>query len=144
MYIYCILFHYREANWHAISDKKKLLIPFQRPTPLPICVECLGTDKCNPVGEEEPLISCYGCGNSVHPSCRVYSVDLVHKFQREGWTCDDCKCCLICGESQTNVRSFSCSETDILFAKLYMYREKSFSWDRNLSTLHHHFQFNKL
>jgi hypothetical protein len=35
-------------------------------------VECLGTDKCNPVGEEEALISCYGCGNSVHPSCRVY------------------------------------------------------------------------
>ena len=34
---------------------------------------------------------------------RVYSVDLVHKFQREGWTCDDCKCCLICGDSQTNV-----------------------------------------
>jgi hypothetical protein len=98
------------------------LIPFQRPTPLPICVECLGTDKCNPVGEEEPLISCYGCGNSVHPSCRVYSVDLVHKFQREGWTCDDCKCCLICGESQTNVRSFSCSETDTLFAKLYIVR----------------------
>ena len=27
----------------------------------------------------------------------------MHKFQREGWTCDDCKCCLICGESQTNV-----------------------------------------
>ena len=78
---------------------------FQRPTPLPICVECLGTDKCNPVGEEEPLISCYGCGNSVHPSCRVYSLDLVQKFQREGWTCDDCKCCLICGESQTNVSS---------------------------------------
>ena len=32
-----------------------------------------------------------------------FSLDLVHKFQREGWTCDDCKCCLICGESQTNV-----------------------------------------
>ena len=33
---------------------------FQRPAPLPICVECLGTEKCNPVGKEEALISCYG------------------------------------------------------------------------------------
>merc|ERR1712012_629751 len=36
-----------------------------RPAPLPICVECLGTDKCNPMSKEEALISCYGCGNSV-------------------------------------------------------------------------------
>ena len=75
----------------------------QRPAPLPICVECLGTDKCNPMSKEEALISCYGCGNSVHPSCRVYSADLVQHFQKEGWTCDDCKTCIVCSESQTNV-----------------------------------------
>ena len=75
-------------------------------------MECLGTDKCNPVGEEEPLISCYGCGNSVHPSCRVYSADLVHHFQKEGWTCDDCKVCLVCGESQTNEDLIICEYCD--------------------------------
>ena len=31
------------------------------------------------------------------------SADLVHHFEKEGWTCDDCKVCLVCGESQTNV-----------------------------------------
>ena len=36
------------------------------------------------IGKEEALISCYGCGNSVHPSCRVYSADLVQHFQKEG------------------------------------------------------------
>ena len=44
-----------------------------------------------------------GCGNSVHPSCRVYSADLKAHFQKEGWTCDDCKTCIVCNESQTNV-----------------------------------------
>merc|ERR1711997_68305 len=87
-------------------------VDLRRPTPLPICVECLGTDKCNPVGEEEPLISCYGCGNSVHPSCRVYSADLVHHFEKEGWTCDDCKVCLVCGESQTNEDLIICEYCD--------------------------------
>ena len=27
----------------------------------------------------------------------------MHHFEKEGWTCDDCKVCLVCGESQTNV-----------------------------------------
>ena len=80
----------------------------QRPAPLPICVECLGTEKLNSIGKEEALISCYGCGNSVHPSCRVYSADLVQHFQKEGWTCDDCKTCIVCSESQTNVSLENC------------------------------------
>ena len=90
-------------------------------------------------GKEEALISCYGCGNSVHPSCRVYSADLVQHFQKEGkqtadillnifsenfvklisqhffffftgWTCDDCKTCIVCSESQTNVSVVFCKK----------------------------------
>merc|ERR1712061_804551 len=51
-------------------------------------------------------------GNSVHPSCRVYSADLVHHFEKEGWTCDDCKVCLVCGESQTNEDLIICEYCD--------------------------------
>ena len=76
---------------------------FQRPNPVPICCECLGPHTCNPAGEAESLISCFGCGTSVHPSCRVYSRDLVDHFNEQGWTCDDCKTCLVCGETQKNV-----------------------------------------
>lgn len=71
----------------------------QRPQPRPICCECLGTGT-----PSESLISCYGCGASVHPSCRVYSADLAQHFQRHGWTCDDCKVCIVCAKTQKNVR----------------------------------------
>jgi len=72
---------------------------FLKPQVVPICTECLGTESCNPVGEAECLVSCYGCGQSVHPSCRVYSSELVHYFEQNGWTCDDCKACIVCDES---------------------------------------------
>merc|ERR1712106_386155 len=72
---------------------------FLKPQVVPICTECLGTESCNPVGEAESLVSCYGCGQSVHPSCRVYSPELVHYFEQQGWTCDDCKPCIVCDES---------------------------------------------
>ena len=64
------------------------------------------------IGKEEALISCYGCGNSVHPSCRVYSADLVQHFEKEGWTCDDCKTCIVCSESQTNEDLIICEYCD--------------------------------
>merc|ERR550519_2008795 len=76
---------------------------YLRPQPVPICCECLGTEHCNPVGENEALVSCAGCGQSVHPSCRAYSPELVHHFEQEGWTCDDCKACVVCDENQSNV-----------------------------------------
>ena len=47
------------------------LFPPQKPPIVPICTECLGTEACNPGGEAERLVSCHGCGQSVHPSCRV-------------------------------------------------------------------------
>ena len=43
----------------------------QKPPIVPICTECLGTEAANPAGEAERLVSCHGCGQSVHPSCRV-------------------------------------------------------------------------
>ena len=92
---------------------KKVCNLFQRPTPRPICCECLGTEARNNSGEREALISCFGCGNSVHPSCRVYSADLVKHFVRHGWTCDDCKTCLVCGEAQKNEDLIICEYCDL-------------------------------
>ena len=66
---------------------------------VPICTECLGTEGCNPAGEVENLVSCHGCGQSVHPSCRVYSTELVHYYEQHGWICDECKPCIVCDES---------------------------------------------
>ena len=57
--------------------------------------------------------SCFGCGNSVHPSCRVYSADLVRHFVRHGWTCDDCKTCIVCGEAQKNEDLIICEYCDL-------------------------------
>ena len=42
----------------------------------------------------------------------TYSADLVHHFEKEGWTCDDCKVCLVCGESQTNEDLIICEYCD--------------------------------
>merc|ERR1712045_206638 len=67
-----------------------------KPQAVPICCECLGTVGANPSGEEEHLVSCWGCGQSVHPSCRVYSNELTAYFEENGWTCDDCKPCIVC------------------------------------------------
>merc|ERR1719319_955367 len=72
---------------------------FLKPQVVPICTECLGTEACNPIGEAESLVSCWGCGQSVHPSCRVYATELVAYFEQHGWTCDDCKACIVCDES---------------------------------------------
>ncbi|XP_059098251.1 histone acetyltransferase KAT6A-like isoform X2 [Tigriopus californicus] len=83
-----------------------------RPTPLPICCECLGTETGNPNGEHESLISCHGCGTSVHPSCRVYSNDLVLHFQENGWVCDECKNCLVCGLTQKEEDLIICEYCD--------------------------------
>ena len=51
------------------------------------------------MGEVENLVSCHGCGQSVHPSCRVYSTELVNYYEQHGWICDECKPCIVCDES---------------------------------------------
>ena len=33
------------------------------------------------------------------PPCRVYASELVAYFEQHGWTCDDCKACIVCDES---------------------------------------------
>ena len=32
-------------------------------------------------------------------SCRVYATELVAYFEQHGWTCDDCKACIVCDQS---------------------------------------------
>jgi len=95
----------REKKERKLKKKQKNVSssteesPVKKPQVVPICTECLGTESSNPVGEAESLVSCYGCGQSVHPSCRAYSPELVHYFEQHGWTCDDCKPCIVCDES---------------------------------------------
>ncbi len=72
----------------------------------------MGQESSNTHGEKEALISCFGCGASVHPSCRVYSSDLVSHFERVGWTCDDCKTCIACGEAQKTEDLIICEYCD--------------------------------
>ena len=31
--------------------------------------------------------------------CRVYATELVAYFEQHGWTCDDCKACIVCDQS---------------------------------------------
>ena len=89
-----------------------MLFRFQRLNPTPICCECLGTTAANQAGEPEKLISCFGCGTSVHPSCRVYSKELIKHFEDVGWTCDECKTCLVCSETQKNEDLIICEYCD--------------------------------
>ena len=30
---------------------------------------------------------------------RVYATELVAYFEQHGWTCDDCKACIVCDQS---------------------------------------------
>ncbi len=96
-----------DLSIQSIQSEKNAVTTFfflrQRPTPAPICCECLGTERANQQGEPEELISDPSCGTSVHPKCRVYSAELVAHFKSVGWTCDDCKVCLVCAKTQTKV-----------------------------------------
>ena len=59
----------------------------QKPPIVPICTECLGTESCNPAGEAEALVSCAGCGQSVHPSCRVYRYGTLYFVKLSNFFC---------------------------------------------------------
>jgi len=85
----------RQKNVSSSTEES----PAKKPQVVPICTECLGTEACNTTGEAEALVSCWGCGQSVHPSCRVYATELVAYFEQHGWTCDDCKACIVCDQS---------------------------------------------
>merc|ERR1719239_2061709 len=95
----------RQKNVSSSTEES----PAKKPQVVPICTECLGTEACNTTGEAEALVSCWGCGQSVHPSCRVYATELVAYFEQHGWTCDDCKACIVCDQSPSESEKISWS-----------------------------------
>eukprot|EP00731_Ephydatia_muelleri_P030978 Em0022g492a len=75
--------------------------PFPPPSapPSAVCSFCLGTAKQNRDREPEELVSCHECGNSGHPTCLKYSLDLVERIRAEPWLCLECKKCMVCGQA---------------------------------------------
>ena len=64
--------------------------------PSPVCGFCLGTSESNKEKQPEHLLSCVDCGNSGHPSCLKFSVDLTRQCMSDHWQCIECKVCSFC------------------------------------------------
>ena len=75
--------------------------PFPQPSvpPSAVCSFCLGTAEQNRDSQPEELVSCHECGNSGHPTCLKYSLDLVERIKAEPWLCLECKKCMVCGQA---------------------------------------------
>ena len=65
---------------------------------MPICLNCYGTARYNLKATMEYLISCRTCGSSYHPSCIRMSPECAAWCYKNGWDCDECKVCRICGD----------------------------------------------
>lgn len=80
----------------------------------PVCDMCFGTCRENYLRfatksvpknhnfsfrKSEPLISCFECGISYHPSCLRMSPEKAMRCQEYQWRCKDCRICRIekCG-----------------------------------------------
>ena len=89
-------------------------VPFPSPKakPSPVCSFCLGTEGSNKDKRVEELISCHECGNSGHPSCLQYSVDLVKRIKCDPWLCLECKKCLVCNQSANAQDLLICDACD--------------------------------
>ena len=62
----------------------------------------------HPAGKNSSLIYNTKCSESKRISYeyeshllvdRVYATELVAYFEQHGWTCDDCKACIVCDQS---------------------------------------------
>lgn len=81
-------------------------------TTMPICCECLGTEKSINGG----FIHCGSCGSSVHPKCLRLDPSASVRLQKvqETWQCEDCKPCIVCRKTGSEVRPIS------VFCVLYL------------------------
>ncbi|KAF7279892.1 hypothetical protein GWI33_006626 [Rhynchophorus ferrugineus] len=81
------------------SGEEQETIPC-KPSALPICSECLGTDSKNKNGVAEKLSACSECGSLVHLSCTTAGPELAALLLKGGkWFCEECKVCDGCGNS---------------------------------------------
>ncbi|XP_064113125.1 histone acetyltransferase KAT6A-like isoform X2 [Macrobrachium nipponense] len=71
----------------------------QQNTTMPICCECLGTEK----SVEGGFVHCPTCGASVHPKCLRLDPAASVRLQKHGWTCADCKSCVACQKTGSEV-----------------------------------------
>ncbi|KAE8748833.1 hypothetical protein FOCC_FOCC004427 [Frankliniella occidentalis] len=90
-------------------------------THLPICSECLGTDK-NANGEEEALSECAGCGACVHLSCvslpgSATTNQFIALLSQPGaaWYCEECRTCCKCDKAKDQVCLLGCVNCDRAF-----------------------------
>lgn len=107
--------------------------------PIEICVLCGNDATQNKNGNTERLLSCNGCGLSIHPACagvtgrmkkRVWN---IVKKQREGkWYCEDCRTCERCHKKFTiDDDIVECPRCDYSWHKECMDKVRHKSADRN-------------
>ena len=84
--------------------------------PLPVCDFCFGTCRSNFGRREEPLLSCFECGISFHPSCLRYPQDKTAKCFDYDWRCKECHICRECEQVVTTVNGaaagINCDDCD--------------------------------
>ncbi|EEB11828.1 requim, req/dpf2, putative [Pediculus humanus corporis] len=64
----------------------------------PYCDFCLGDSSENKkTNAPEELVSCSDCGRSGHPSCLLFTQNMIISVRKYRWQCIECKCCSVCG-----------------------------------------------
>ncbi|XP_014260015.1 zinc finger protein ubi-d4 B isoform X9 [Cimex lectularius] len=108
---------------HPAKDKPPDSMPEQvlimeqnekpRATPSPYCDFCLGDAVSNKKsGQPEELVSCSDCGRSGHPSCLLFTNNMIVSVRKYRWQCIECKCCSICGTSDNDDQLLFCDDCD--------------------------------
>jgi hypothetical protein len=90
----------------------KLLKSRPKATPSKQCGFCLGSAEKNKDGMPEELISCHDCGNSGHPNCLQYSLNLIERIKKEPWQCIECKTCSLCADQGNPDNLLFCDACD--------------------------------
>lgn len=67
------------------------------------CSFCSGGISANKLGQPEPLVSCFKCGQSGHPSCCNMYGRLAKVVFTYNWACMNCKVCEVCNQKGDDV-----------------------------------------
>ncbi|KAK6632442.1 hypothetical protein RUM44_007484 [Polyplax serrata] len=99
----------REEN-PKIDHVKKSALPDDkaRVAASPYCDFCLGDSSENKkTNAPEELVSCSDCGRSGHPTCLLFTQNMIISVRKYRWQCIECKCCSVCGTSDNDVSIYS-------------------------------------
>ena len=107
--------------------------------PIEICLVCGNDATQNPKGHCERLLSCSGCGISLHPLCasvtgrlkrRVWNI--VNKQRKGQWFCEHCRTCESCNKKfRVDDDITECPRCDYSWHKQCLERVRHKSADRN-------------